>query len=130
MTGRLLAACTALALAGCQSAEDAAIEKAKARYEFLKDRNATKGEVCEAARAVREAYVAKGDTEGYEEADMYAEIACASAELEGGDLPYRDDEPHHAAQNSTGTSTDAEIDAAAAAAEKAAGDVLSEGSGK
>jgi hypothetical protein len=120
----------ALAVASCgQSATD----KAKARYEFLKEQNATKGEVCDAAKAWRDAWVERGDPKGYKEADMYASIDCIGADLEGRSMPYRDvadvaaeakaDELEAVAG---GAADERSVEVNAAAAEAAAGEALRE----
>lgn len=74
----LVATAAALTLASC-AGEDPA-EKAQERVDFLRRNGASMSELCVAERAVQEAYLEKGDDEGYGQAKLLASITCRRAD--------------------------------------------------
>jgi hypothetical protein len=95
----LSAARVALLLSGCG---EKPVEKAKARHAFLKENNATKGEVCNAAKAVQDAATEEGNSAAHKEAEVGVIIDCMNLDPEGRDMPY----------NIEGSFSDEAIDAA------------------
>lgn len=79
---RWIAVLPLIALTAC-SDEGAEAEK---RYEMV-ERTGTKGELCEAGRAVAETYLRSGDEEKYKLWHLTSGIECQNAELAGRNLP-------------------------------------------
>jgi hypothetical protein len=106
----ILLLCTAAAIAGCKPAAVREAEDAEARAAIV-EKHGTKAELCRAKRAVADAWLQAKDARRYEEADLYADIACQSADLFGGYLP---------ADGKAAAEAEAMVDKALANAEQAA----------
>jgi hypothetical protein len=72
-----------LALASCDSPAD----KARQRYEFLKQQHASRGEVCDAGQEMVKAY-ADARSPQYKEVSAIAGLDCLNAEMTGREQTY------------------------------------------
>ena len=85
-TFRVLILLAALFASGCRDS----IADAEAKADFLEKNGGSLGEVCDAKREVQRLAAEARDPSKYDEAKLYADISCMSADQHGRHMPADD----------------------------------------